>query len=507
VEAQSLLAQAAPRPAEAIRPAEAAADLPRATPRSVRTQAHGEAFDPVRPHLELAAADRRSTPPAAAPAAPAAGPAAAVRPATWEVPIEAMPLAAGEAATIEPAVPSRAPAAPRQTAPPMQARPTAPIPLMKAQYAQATDARAAEVGINVRLDVPAEEREVSAPLLPRQDEPIRQATLKQFGGNDQTEQAVGKGLIWLAANQEPDGSWTGGNRQARSALAGLSLLSFLGQGHTHVKDGPHRETVGKGIRWLTENQKPDGDLMCGGQMYGHAIATIALCEALAMTGEEALKKPCRLAVKFILDAQAPAGGWRYRPKEAGDTSVLGWCAMALKSAQMAGIDVPESAWKSTAAFLDRVSTGPRHGLYGYTAPTADKPALTCEGFFVRLLMGESPETPRNQESIELAMKHLPAEQGQRNFYLYYYATLALHYANAPQWDQWNRKLQDALIKTQNAQGDLAGSWNPNTTWGSHGGRVYSTAMAVLMLEVYYRYLPMYRPEDRQDAPEPATGTP
>jgi hypothetical protein len=78
-----------------------------------------------------------------------------------------------------------------------------------------------------------------------------------------------------------------------------------------------------------------------------------------------------------------------------------------------------------------------------------------------------------------------------NFYYWYYATLALYQRQDALWDDWNRGLQAALLATQHRNGELAGSWAPDTEWGPHGGRVYSTAMATLSLEVYYRFLPLY----------------
>jgi hypothetical protein len=424
---------------------------------------------------------------------------------------------ASTAVPFEPALPSRIPTKLKQTAPPMIARPTAPIPLMEAQFAEATDAKADEVGINVRLDVPEPQREVSAPLIPRQREKLRKAALRQFGGSEQTEKAVAGGLRWLARFQEADGRWSASNRRANrrirprsgidSALTGLGLLSFLGQGHTHQKAGPYRANVKKAIDWLLKIQKVDGDLRWRGRMYSHAIATIALCEAYALSGDPELEGPCRSAVKFIVKAMAPRlWGWRYVPRQRGDTSVVGWCVMALKSAEMAGLKVPPVAWKNASTFLDRVSAGRHRGHYGYTGPSTGHPALTCEGLFCRVLMGESPDTKRNQESIAVAMKHLPTvRRGRHNFYLYYYASLALHYAGAEQWPKWNQALQQVLLKTQNQKKDMAGSWEGNVQWGHRGGRIYATTMAVLMLEVYYRYLPMYRHGGKSPAKSVAAG--
>jgi hypothetical protein len=87
------------------------------------------------------------------------------------------------------------------------------------------------------------------------------------------------------------------------------------------------------------------------------------------------------------------------------------------------------------------------------------------------------------------------DPSQLNFYYWYYATLALHHqqntndAAAQAWQAWNSALTTVLLDTQVASGPDAGSWHPNTVWGGYGGRVYTTAVAALSLEVYYRYAP------------------
>jgi hypothetical protein len=78
-----------------------------------------------------------------------------------------------------------------------------------------------------------------------------------------------------------------------------------------------------------------------------------------------------------------------------------------------------------------------------------------------------------------------------NLYYWYYGSLALFQLQDEAWRPWNAALQTELLSLQRKEGELAGSWDPNTVWGGYGGRVYSTAMAALCLEVYYRYLPLY----------------
>ena len=122
----------------------------------------------------------------------------------------------------------------------------------------------------------------------------------------------------------------------------MGLLPFLAAGQTHKSKGPYKEHILKGIEWLIAHQQPDGNLAKGAQqmMYSHGLATIALSEAYGLSGDKQVGMAAQGAVNFILNAQNAAdGGWRYNPKDPGDTSVVGWQLMALKSAHMAGLNV------------------------------------------------------------------------------------------------------------------------------------------------------------------------
>ena len=198
------------------------------------------------------------------------------------------------------------------------------------------------------------------------DDQQKQDLIDAFGGRKDTLEAIQRGLHWLALVQHADGHWDlknfpkgpggedfsgHGSEKSDTAATGLALLPFLGDGHTH-EAGKYQATVAKGIDWLLKNQKEDGDLFAGGEgnahMYSHGIASIALCEALGMTKDEKLQPPAQRAVDFIVKSQHDEGGWRYQPRERGDTSVVGWQIMALKSAQMAGLNVPQATLDKTA---------------------------------------------------------------------------------------------------------------------------------------------------------------
>ncbi len=118
------------------------------------------------------------------------------------------------------------------------------------------------------------------------------------------------------------------------AATALALLPFLGAGQS-PNQGRYRDSIEHGLQWIVAHQKPDGDLQGAGsgRMYAHGLASIVLCEALAMSGDESLRPAAQRAIDFIVHAQHRRGGWRYHPGEEGDTSVEGWQLMALQERQ------------------------------------------------------------------------------------------------------------------------------------------------------------------------------
>lgn len=336
----------------------------------------------------------------------------------------------------------------------------------------------------------------------------RKLHIEALGGSADTESAVEDALDWLAASQSPNGRWDvddfegaeicggrGNQTDADVGITGFTLLAFLGAGYTHI-GGKHQETVKEAIDWIMEGIEPDGDLRRGGQMYDQAMATTALCEALSLTGDSRLKPIAQRAVQFILDAQNPGAAWRYNPQQDNDTSVTGWQILALKSAELAGITVPPQHYRWTEQWLDQVRSGEQGGLYLYRAGHAVTPVMTAEGWFCQIFMGEQSKTRGQQESIEYLMQHLPvwseAIPGAINFYYWYYATLGLHLSGSDSFGTWNEALTTALLQGRVTEGPAAGTWDPVSHVGVRGGRIYSTAVATLCLEVYYRFLPFYK---------------
>ena len=340
--------------------------------------------------------------------------------------------------------------------------------------------------------------------------PDRARQAASLGANPRSEAAVAAALGWLAANQESDGRWNarkhGGGRETMEAgrdrlgagsradtgITGLALLAFAASGNTH-RDGPHQSAARRGLQYLLRAQAQDGNLAGQAEtfefMYCHGMATLAVAELFGMTGDEDLREPLTRAVAYTLAVQDPiGGGWRYRFREPGDMSQFGWQVMALKSAQLAGVRVPEQAWHRAALFLDTVSAGSYRGLAAYRPGEPVSRTMTAEALVCRVFLGLSPDSPTAREAGDFLLAEMPGE-GYPNLYYWYYATLGMFQLQGAYWNQWTQALQQTLLTTQRTTGAVAGSWDPNTRWDGYGGRVYSTALSALCLESFYRFLP------------------
>ena len=359
-------------------------------------------------------------------------------------------------------------------------------------------------------------------------EPDRSTRAQRTGGSAASEMAVERALDWLARHQDDDGRWDGGVAryedgapvkgddsftvhcppgetcfgecaywEADTALTALALLTYLGAGYTH-NDGRYAEVVGKGLDFLIEQQKPDGDLRGRSKvvgMYCHAMATLALCEACALTADDKLRRPATNAVAFLVNSRARDGlAWRYAPgAPVGDTSILGWVVMGLKSAKEVGISIPaeSSVRRGTLLWLDKVATGQSKGLARYQPWESVTPTMTAEAWVCRQFLGVGGPGPSSSEAAQFLLENV-SDRGTSNVYYWYYATLALYQHGGEPWSKWNAKIRDRIVGLQSTAGHQTGSWEPDTSlYGAKGGRIYCTTLAALSLEVYYRYLRLY----------------
>ncbi len=349
--------------------------------------------------------------------------------------------------------------------------------------------------------------------LAARDPRVRVDMVRHEGGTTLTEAAVARGLQWLARHQSEDGSWSlnrfhkvgncncgqRGSISSDAAGTSLALLPFLGAGQTHLS-GIYQDHVARALRWLLQHQEANGDLRGSSRqypgMYAHGQATIVLCEAFLMTGDEQLRIPAQKAVDFIVSAQYADGGWRYYPRKGarsprGDTSVLGWQLMALQSALAADLSVPEATLENASHFLDQVQRADG-ALYCYLPREDHSAPMTAEGLLCRIYLGWKQNHPALQAGVSWMLENEPPDADHPNIYYWYYATQTMHHFGGQPWQEWNLQMRDVLVSTQETRGHAAGSWAPDGPLTSQGGRLYMTALAVCCLEVYYRHLPLFR---------------
>jgi hypothetical protein len=341
----------------------------------------------------------------------------------------------------------------------------------------------------------------------------RLAVAKNRGGSVDTERAVDMALQWLANNQADDGSWDpqqtgagnedkvfghnrgGAGAQAECGITGLATLAFLGAGESHF-EGQYQNKVQKALEYLARQQKSNGDLSGDARlfakMYCHSMSLLALSEALAMTGDQRLLPVVQNGVDFSIAAQNRTdGGWRYQPGDAGDMSQFGWQVLALKSAKLGNAVVPDAVFKRMETFLSKCTSGVGNGLASYRPNQGPSTTMTAEALLCRYMLQNQVAPMTSMEATRRIATERPTPS-HVNLYYWYYGTLAMYHAGGSQWEVWNKELKHTLLKLQRQSGSDAGSWPANGVWGGYGGRVYSTSMAALNLEVYYRYLPLYQ---------------
>ena len=341
----------------------------------------------------------------------------------------------------------------------------------------------------------------------------------------QTAISIVRGLEWLKDHQDEDGKWdadefmkhdtgepcTGpGNGVHDVGITGLALLAFLGDGHT-LRSGTYKNTVKRAVRWLLEQQDPESGLFGAAAshdfIYGHMIATLAICEAYGLSDYKLMRKPAQRAINYLESHRNPYLVWRYQPRDqANDTSVTGWGVLAYKSAQDFGLKVNDQALKMCGVWLDQVTDQPtgRHGYQRRGQPSSRHPgdheqrfparhgeAMTAVGLLSRIFLGQDPKDRpvmlRAADTIAAKPPVWNPDAGTIDAYYWYYASYALYQLGGPRWTKWAKALDRAVVQTQRGDGNALGSWDPVGAWGEDGGRVYSTAISVLTLEVYYRY--------------------
>ena len=301
--------------------------------------------------------------------------------------------------------------------------------------------------------------------------------------------ATTRALDYIASKQRPDGGWANNN-----AINGFTLLAFLGRGHTPGR-GPYKEVLEKGKKFLLSTQQPTGYTSFS-SMYEHGMATLAMAEMYGMDPDPELEEKTRKAVDLIVKIQGNLGGWNYAPSPAdGDLSVSVMQIVAMRAASNAEVPVPQTAIKKAITYV-RGKANPSGPGYGYAGPGPGTPQTSAAGALSMQLLGQynDPQIERTLAWLSAIKPDWSGAGGVSYFYYFhYYAIQAYYQAGGKEWNEWHPRVRELLLKNQNKDGSWdvpPGSAEANLV--TPESKVYSTAIATLVLNIYKHFLPAYQ---------------
>jgi prenyltransferase beta subunit len=321
--------------------------------------------------------------------------------------------------------------------------------------------------------------------------------LERVGTRDKVNEAVDKGLAFLAGEQDlVAGHFNGGDKT--NTYTALSCMAFMAAGHFPGRSA-YGHNLRNGIMYLARTSRANQGYFgkeSNARMYGQGICTLALCEAYGMMQEEEdnrmIKEAIDDALNVIFNAQmkqqsSAHGGWRYEPVPTdADLSVTAWQVLALRAAQNCRLEVPEQTVRDAENYIRR-TFNPVSGGFAYQPAQGPSIAMLSAGTVSLLALGAG------EEEVDRGMIHASAEhlktldpgQGAYFYYQSYYVAAAANMIGGECRDTVLPKLEKVLLNLQMPTGEF------RKHSGQEGG-VYSTAFSVICLCVGYQYLPIYQ---------------
>lgn len=309
------------------------------------------------------------------------------------------------------------------------------------------------------------------------------------------DEAVARGLEYLATEQGPDGSFGQGRYGRNIAVTALACLAFMADGNVPGR-GKYAKNVEKGLEFVLANSSETG-LLAGdsanGPMYGHGFATLFLGEVYGMTqggGETALSarvhEVLARACVLIERSQNNEGGWRYNPVPYdADVSVTICQIMALRSARNAGLEVPKQTIDKAVEYVRQCQNTDGGFRYQLTPGQSAWPR-SAAGVASLFYAGIYKDAALDRGLDYLVKSALPGTNnaGQAHyFYGHYYAVQTMYLAGGDSWAKWWPAVRAELVDKQQRDG----------SWQDPGvGSAYGTAMALIVLQMPKRFLPIFQ---------------
>lgn len=305
------------------------------------------------------------------------------------------------------------------------------------------------------------------------------------------DEAIERGLRYLATSQQPDGSFTDGRRRMgqNPAIVALAGMAFLGSGSTPGR-GPYGDNCQRCVDFLCENTQPSGFIAVGGAtshgpMYGHGFAALFLAEAYGMTPRDDIRDKLSAAIRLIVSAQNEEGGWRYQPTPTdADISVTICQIMALRAARNAGIHVPNQTVDRCIEYVKRCQTD--DGGFGYTPQQRSSQFPRSAAGVVALFSAGIYEGDAIDRGLAYLDRHVPvgarARRSGHFFYGHYYAVQAMWQAGGERWARWYPAIRDLSLASQ----------QPDGSWADGNGPAYATAMTCVILQTPNNQIPIFQ---------------
>jgi hypothetical protein len=346
------------------------------------------------------------------------------------------------------------------------------------------------------------------------DQPDTQAGVGFAELTPELNASVERGLAILATYQSADGSFGAPRYPKHVGITALSCLAFMADGHLPGR-GRYGPQVERGLEFILRSAQETGLIAADnshGPMYGHGFATLFLGEVYGMTagpgaignaignpgglpggninvsatgGDPRVREALVKAVRLIVNTQNREGGWRYQPVAFdADVSVTICQVMGLRSARNAGLSVPKATIDRAIAYV-RLCQSPEDGGFRYMANAAGSAFPRSAAGVASLYYAGVYQDAALEKGLDYLMRsrrNMSDRAVGHYFYGQYYAVQAMYLAGGKYWADWFPWVRQDII----AQQDPAGNWNdPN-------GEAYATAMAVLVLQLPKRMLPIFQ---------------